>query len=189
MRETVQPPPLLADAASDDGISSLRVVSAVVLLALSLAIRYRTAQAPPPVPQPVPERLVAGVDLPPLVPVPVAAGVPAPFSSPSAAAGPEPRQPARHADQLRARERPQVARAANRSSGSPGVRARRHHVAQPGSQPRSSRRSLRTRAQVRAEYLRSRDVVAALTGEDSGSAYLTQLAARRRAARPAGAAY
>jgi hypothetical protein len=33
-------------------------------------------------------------------------------------------------------------------------------------------RSERTRAEVTAEYLRSRDVVSAFTGEDSGSAYL-----------------
>jgi hypothetical protein len=36
-----------------------------------------------------------------------------------------------------------------------------------------------TRADVRAEYIASRDQVAALTGEDSGSAYLAQTAARR----------
>jgi hypothetical protein len=37
----------------------------------------------------------------------------------------------------------------------------------------------RSRAEVRAEYLASRDQVAALTGEDSGSAYLAHTAARR----------
>lgn len=36
-----------------------------------------------------------------------------------------------------------------------------------------------TRAQVTAEYLASRNEVAALTSEDSGSAYLTRVAARR----------
>jgi hypothetical protein len=38
----------------------------------------------------------------------------------------------------------------------------------------------RSRADVRAEYLASRDQVAALNGEDSGSAYLAQLAARHQ---------
>jgi hypothetical protein len=38
--------------------------------------------------------------------------------------------------------------------------------------------SQRSRADVRAEFLASRNEVAALNGEDSGSAYLTQLAAR-----------
>jgi hypothetical protein len=36
-----------------------------------------------------------------------------------------------------------------------------------------------TREQVTADYVASRDTVAALTSEDSGSAYLTQVAARR----------
>jgi hypothetical protein len=38
----------------------------------------------------------------------------------------------------------------------------------------------KSRADVRAEYLASRDQVNALTREDSGSAYLTQLAARHQ---------
>jgi len=37
----------------------------------------------------------------------------------------------------------------------------------------------KTREQVQAEYRAEREAVAALTGEDSGSAYLTQLAATR----------
>jgi hypothetical protein len=40
--------------------------------------------------------------------------------------------------------------------------------------------STKSAADVRAEYLASRDQVNALTGEDSGSAYLTQLAARHQ---------
>jgi hypothetical protein len=40
--------------------------------------------------------------------------------------------------------------------------------------------STRSSADVRAEFLASRDQVAALNGEDSGSAYLTQLAARQQ---------
>lgn len=43
--------------------------------------------------------------------------------------------------------------------------------------------SERSRADVQADYLRSRDDVSALNGEDSGSVYL----ARREMARPAGA--
>ncbi|HSH90566.1 MAG TPA: DUF4148 domain-containing protein [Ramlibacter sp.] len=40
--------------------------------------------------------------------------------------------------------------------------------------------SAKTRAQVQAEYIAERDAVAALTSEDSGSAYLTQVAASRQ---------
>jgi hypothetical protein len=38
--------------------------------------------------------------------------------------------------------------------------------------PLATFRSTRTRAEVQAEYIRSRDAVAAMNGEDSGSAYL-----------------
>ena len=40
-------------------------------------------------------------------------------------------------------------------------------------------KSAKSRGQVQAEYRADREAVAALTGEDSGSAYLTQLAATR----------
>ncbi|HWI81060.1 DUF4148 domain-containing protein [Ramlibacter sp.] len=43
-------------------------------------------------------------------------------------------------------------------------------------------KAIRTRADVSAEYLAARDQVAALNGEDSGSAYLTQTAVRGTAA-------
>jgi hypothetical protein len=45
----------------------------------------------------------------------------------------------------------------------------------------------RRRSEVRGEYIASREQVAALTSEDSGSAYLARLAARQRAARSNGA--
>lgn len=41
-------------------------------------------------------------------------------------------------------------------------------------QPLNSFRSAKTRAEVTSEYLRSRDAVAAFTGEDSGSARLAR---------------
>lgn len=172
----------------DDGISWFRLVSAVVLLALSLAIGHRTAHAPPPkaVPQPVLEGIVAGVDLPPLDPV--AAEVPAPVpdsSAPEAAASPE--APG-HADHVRVAERRHVAAAAHHASASRVLRPRRHQAAHARAHVRAAGRNVRTRAQVRAEYLRHREVVAALTGEDSGSAYLARVAARQRAARLEGAA-
>lgn len=43
--------------------------------------------------------------------------------------------------------------------------------------------SARTREEVTGEYIRSRDMVGAFTGEDSGSASLARLAARQGAAR------
>lgn len=48
--------------------------------------------------------------------------------------------------------------------------------------PLTSFRGVRTRAEVTQEYMDARDVVAAMNGEDSGSAWL----ARRMPTRPAG---
>jgi len=52
--------------------------------------------------------------------------------------------------------------------------------------PAAGFRSDRSREQVSAEYLASRDLVAAMTGEDSGSAYLAQASARQHGAKFAG---
>jgi hypothetical protein len=188
MRESPPPPPLIADVIAGDGISWSRLVTAVVLLALSVAIGYRTARDPPQpeaVPQPVRERVVAGIDLPPLRPI--AAGVPAPVSGSSAPEAGGSLEAPRHAGHVRVAERDHVAPAAHHSSASRALRPRRHHVAHARGELRATERKVRTRAQVRAEYLRHREVVAALTGEDSGSAYLTRVAARQRAARLEGA--
>ncbi|NKE66562.1 hypothetical protein RAMLITH_12075 [Ramlibacter sp. RBP-2] len=188
MRESPPPPALIADVIAGDGISWSRLVTAVVLLALSLAIGHRTARDPPQpkaVPQPVREQIVAAVELPPLPP---AAGAKlAPSSSDWPAASPAQLNAAGHAEPVRAGPRGQMSPAADGRPASHVVRPPRHHATRTGSELRASRRTVRTRAQVRAEYLRNREVVAALTGEDSGSAYLTRVAARQRAARPEGA--
>lgn len=188
MRES-QTPPTLADLMADDGIPWTRLVTAVVLLGLSLAIGYQTARAPPrpkAVPQPVLERVVTGLELPPLEQTIEAA--PLPFSGMQALASAAGPKGTGRAEPLRFAERRQIVRSAKRSAESRVVRARRGEVAVAASES-GKRRGVSTRAQVRREYLRSRDVVAALTGEDSGSAYLTQLAARQRAAPPKGAGH
>lgn len=188
MRESPPPPPLVADVIAGDGISWSRLVTAVVVLALSVAIGYRTARDPPlpeAVPQPVRERIVVGIDLPPLGPV--AAEVPAPVSGSSAPEAAGLLDAPRHADHVRAGERHHVAPAAHHASASRALRPRRHHVAHARGELRATERKVRTRAQVRAEYLRNREIVAALTSEDSGSAYLTRVAARQRAVRLEGA--
>lgn len=187
MRESLQPPPPLADFMADDGISWARLVTAIVSLGLSLAIGYRTSRDPPrprAVPQPVPERMVAGVELVPLVQTEVA---PLPVQSVPSPAAAAPAGPAR-AEPLRTGEARRAVRAANRSSPGP-LRPRRRHAAVAVREPGAVRRSVRTRAQVQREYPRSRDGVAALTGEDSGSAYLARLAARQRAASLEGAGH
>ena len=60
---------MLPDVTADDGISWMRLVTAIVFLGLSLAIGYRTPADPPrpeDVPQPVSQRVAAGVELAPL---------------------------------------------------------------------------------------------------------------------------
>lgn len=187
MRESLQTPAIPAEFLSEGGLSPLRLVTAIVLLALSLAIGYRSDRDPPPakaVPQPVRESVVAGVELAPLNPIAVA---PLPRSNVSTPGSLAPAKAGGQAEPRRAGERRQAGRAANRAAAGQGARPRRHHAALAAREPGASRRAGRTRAQVRAEYLRNREVVAALTGEDSGSAYLMRVAARQRAARLEGA--
>lgn len=189
MRESQPPPAIPAEFLPGGGTSPLRLVSAVVLLALSLAIGYRSDRDPPPaeaVPQPVRESVVAGVELPPLDSS--FAGAPLVLSSVSAPGSLEVVKAAGTAGPSRAGERRQASRAASRATVGQGARPRRHHAGVAGREPGATRRAVRTRAQVRAEYLRTREVVAALTGEDSGSAYLMRIAARERAARLKGPA-
>ena len=52
----------------------------------------------------------------------------------------------------------------------------------PHTKPIAHAKLIRTRSDLRREYLQAREQVAALTSEDSGSAYLTRLAARQSAA-------
>lgn len=190
MRESPQPLPMIADVMADDGIFSWsRFVTAIVLLGLSVAIGYRTSRDPPhpdAVPQPVHESVVATVELPPLEATTVDALAPLPDVA--APASPARVEATGHVEPRRAGERRQLARAADGRSASRVARPRGHHVARAQSAMQASRRNVRTRAEVRAEYLRHREVVAALTGEDSGSAYLARVAARQRAARLEGAA-
>ncbi len=182
---------MIADVMADDGISWLRLVTAVVLLALSLAIGQRserqTHPAPKAVPQPVHESVVAEVELVPfaapdaattqpaasLLETQPSASLPDPaMAAPAPATGP--------AEPLRRGKARQVDRAAQRPAVSQAVRLRRQPAALAVRAPPATR--ARTRGQVRSEYLRSREIVAALTGEDSGSAYLARVAARQRAA-------
>lgn len=188
MRDSPPPsPPLIADVIAGDGISWSRLVTAVVLMALSLAIGHRTGRDPPQpeaVPQPVREQVVAAIELPPRYSAAGDTLLPSWRDRP--AASPAPLRAVGHAEPRRAGERDQIGTARGHSA-SRAVRPRARHAARTQSELRTSRRTVRTRAQVRADYLRNREVVAALTGEDSGSIYLTQLAARQRATRLEGA--
>jgi hypothetical protein len=178
MREAPKPPPLLADVMPAGGVSWPRVVTAIVLLALSLAIGFRGTRhqpAPKAVPQPVPRHLVAGADLPALqpefAPLRGSTGLAAARMVRTEAMQPAIRHPVWHAAARPAARRVAFARREQAPSGHARQRASTAHAL------------TRTRGEVEREYLRARDVVAAFTGEDSGSAYLMRASARERAAR------
>lgn len=188
MHEPLPQPPLIADVIADDPLPWARLMSAIVLVGLSLAIGYRSGRAPPPpeaVPQPVQERVVEGAELPPVGPPAAAALLPVPAVVAIASVAPS--DLAARAELHRPGARSLIGRSGSRPSGRQVLRPRRDGVA--AGKPGAIRQTARTRDQVRREYLRSREVVAAFTGEDSGSAYLAQAAARQRAARLAGAGH
>ena len=174
--------PLLADVLP----AGSRLVTGIVILALSLVVGLRDVPQEPEVeavPQPVLQRVVVGTPLPPLQ----AAVVHAPSASAPPRTAPRPATATRamHATTARSTSRHRLHEFASAQTRRlvlgrrDRVAARRATasivVARPGF-PRS-------RAQVRREYLRLRQVVAATTGEDSGSFYLMRAAARHRTSR------
>jgi hypothetical protein len=69
MHEPVRVPTLPPDLVAGADVSWARLITGLMLLALSLVIGYRSAHHPPPpkaVPQPVRNQLVVEADLPPL---------------------------------------------------------------------------------------------------------------------------
>jgi hypothetical protein len=116
---------------------------------------------------------------------------PAEILSASAPPGPLEQQPALKS--VVAPRRPQLHRVAVQTKTKvPSARGRSVSFSQrkagagpwsPGYNPIAHTRLTRSRGEVRREYLAHREWVAALTGEDSGSAYLTRIAALQSAAR------
>jgi hypothetical protein len=176
MHEPVHVPSLPPDLVAGADISWARLITGVMLLVLSLVIGYRSAHHPPPPPKaephPVRQQLIVSADLPPLE----TAVVSAPRIIPDISAAP-PVVPAARAEPVR-ELRPRLKYPTHRRS-SMHARVHRH----PNSRLVARSGVVRTRAQVEREYFRSRDLVAAFTGEDSGSVYLTRAAAEQRSSR------
>jgi hypothetical protein len=174
MPEPVRVPSLPPDFLAGDDISWARLITGIVLLVLSLVIGYRSAHHPPPpkaVPHPVRNQLVVSADLPPLEPAVVSGSGEIPDISAVA-----PLVAADRAESVR-EAAPRVGHASHRVL----IEQARHHrrgevhlVAHA--------RFIRTRSDVQREYFRDRDFAAAFGGEDSGSMYLTRMAAEHRAA-------
>jgi hypothetical protein len=172
MREPIKVPSLPPDFTSGDGVSWPRLITALVLLALSLVMGYRSTDHPPPPkaePHSVRDQLVVSAELPPLeaemVSGPTTVNRPPTKVPPVEVADPHPAVAGREEHAL---HRQSLKHAGLHRHGE------RRLVARTG--------TIRSRAEVRREYFRDRDFVAALTGEDSGSVYLTRTAAEQREA-------
>jgi hypothetical protein len=174
MHEPVRVPTLPPDLVAGADISWARLITGIVLLVLSLVMGYRSAHHPPPPkaePHPVRNQLVVSADLPPLEPA-VVGGV---RTIPDISAAP-PFVAANRSESVR-EVTPRAGHAPRRMS----INHVRHH--RRGDLRLVARaRVVRTRAQVEREYFRDRDFVAAFGGEDSGSVYLSRVAAERREA-------
>jgi hypothetical protein len=169
MVPTIPPP-------ETDALPWMRLITGVVALAIvAMPAGRHVAEWTA---RPIPDRIITVAALPPLEPALAPSNCPedAPLASAPQAARPGPSTAlarsvfgAAPAKQLRAQAPPHRAPrlAANRhgSDGYTRVAAARHGL---------------TRAQVVRDYIASREQVAALTREDSGSAYLMRVAARAR---------
>jgi hypothetical protein len=171
MHEPVHVPTLPPDLVAGADISWARLITGIMLLVLSLVIGWRSAHRPPPpkaVPHPVREQLVVSADLAPMEPGAVSAVRTIPDISaapPLAAARAEP-----------------VGEVVTRPTHAPhrvSIKHARHHR-QDESRLIARASVTRSRADVRREYFRDRDFVAAFGGEDSGSVYLMRRAAEQR---------
>jgi hypothetical protein len=173
MHEPVRVPTLPPDLVAGADISWARLITGVVLLVLSLVMGYRSAHHPPPPkaePHPVRQQLVVSADLPPLETAVVSGARTIPDISAA------PLVPGALGEPVR-----EVVPRIERVSHHPSSKHVRHH--RHGDARLVARaRSVRTRADVRREYLRDRDFVAAFGGEDSGSVYLSRMAAERQSA-------
>jgi hypothetical protein len=179
MHEPVRVPTLPPDLVAGADISWARLITGVVLLVLSLVMGYRSAHHPPPPkaePHPVRNQLVVSADLPPLEPA-VVGGV---RTIPDISAV-EPFVAANRSESVR--ELGSRLKSPTHRRWQAHARLHRH----PNSRVVARNSFVRTRAEVRREYFRDRDFVAAFGGEDSGSVYLSRVAAERRTAHIPGA--
>lgn len=180
-RATQGPPPIPPPGA--DGMPWVRLITGLVALAIFAMPAGRhgaewTAR-------PIPDRVISVAALPPLSSQPPAQ---LPSSDPDEVA-PESAPPAARPEQSPARAQPALLFAQPKELRAKAAshrwpRAALSRSASGGYTRTASARHRLTRAEVVRDYIRSREQVAALTREDSGSAYLMRVAARHRESRP-----
>ena len=175
IREHLQPVNGPVGLASPDGFSWARLITGVFAMAISLAMTWRMGLIPVELartqaPQQEPEQTATADLLDRREPEIATATAQCEALSPPVA-------PA------------QVAR--NQTTRPPGAPSKRHPLQRTSTQAKAKLQSdlfaqrkalTRQRSDVRNEYIAQREQVAALTGEDSGSVYLTRQAARQGAA-------
>ncbi|HKB54352.1 MAG TPA: hypothetical protein VKD22_10150 [Ramlibacter sp.] len=173
------PQPAPAITAHADGLPWVRLITGLVALAIFAIPAGRHAGESRT--RPIADRVIAVEALPPAQPLP------RPILPPHESGDAPTAAPAARQGSSTAQARPVAV--AQRKAGRVTAAARhRRRIAGTSHQARVDRHAARathalTRAQVVREYLAARDQVAALTGEDSGSAWLMRATARRRTAR------
>jgi hypothetical protein len=181
-------------AASNSYFSWARLASGIFAVAVSLAVSWRTASptgelAHEQAPQPEEAPLASGVVLTNETPAPIAdptEGKTVPASTLHASA-PQPVAPSRVVPARAVRPAVMHKRPTPHTNSHAKVQAatstpKNADVDPRASHPNTLSRSIRTRTEVRDEFIASRKQVAAMTGEDSGSVYLARVAARHGAA-------
>ena len=193
MRETMaigkqfQPEYGLSGVAYADGFPWPRLATGVFAVAISLAMSWRAEPTPVEfvrleAPQPRQEQLAIADSLDEgeteIVEVrPLREMAPAPTAPPQLESAPAWKPSGAPKPQLQRTAKVQTDRVAHRKAGANRRSGEHEQIAKA--------RLTRTRAELRNEYIASREQVAALTSEDSGSAYLARQAARRNAERTA----
>lgn len=180
-RGTPQPVPVIPSHA--DGLPWVRLITGLVALALAMLAIPAGRRAPESTARPIPDRVISVEALPGAQPLRRPALRPQEANDPSVDSPAPDAQPKPSTAQARSVAITTPSRRAWRATA-PAHAMRR--VASSSHRSRGYRRVERpthalTRAQVEREYMAARDEVAALTREDSGSAWLMRVAAHQRA--------
>lgn len=194
--EKLQPRSGPVGLASSDGYSWARLITGVFAVAISLTTSWRAGlipveQASTELPLPKLEQTTTAnlIDRQETGILNVAAP-PETLSRPASTAQVAPKPAARSS--VSAKRHPHPRMTARVKAKGPSAKLRSNPFAPRkadvdprsiGYNPVAHTQLTRSRAEVRNEYLAAREQVAALTGEDSGSAYLARQAARQSAAR------
>lgn len=167
-----------AGPAAEEGLPWVRLVTGVFIVAVSLMVSWRAGRLPDPFVAPVAAPTALAAPIVPLQPAQAEDCPPLALQEPPPPAAAPLKVAATPIKPVQASRRAHHVRRSTARARAPASVARRGPSAVAAVQPARTKLG-RTRAEVRQEYIAAREQVAALTGEDSGSAFLARLAARR----------